>query len=69
MKARHEFNSDEEYAKYLRIYFTAKAMEGYLLSNPGYYQGDHGAPVPSEIAKASVEMADATLSELERDKQ
>lgn len=59
MKARHEFDSDEEYQKYLRTYFAAMAMQG-ILANTNRTESYEDATI------FSVGYADALINELNK---
>lgn len=65
MKTKRDIPNDDEYYQYMRIHFAGLAMQGLLSENNKCYWGNKdGQCVPSEIAKDSVEMADAMLKEL-----
>lgn len=58
MKSRSEFQSDKDYNDYLRTLIAAMAMQGILASDPEF------SCQPSELAKRSIECADALLTNL-----
>ncbi len=80
MKARHEFNSDKDYKKYLQTCFAGLAMQGYLANpaeadiTPTYVLEKLGFPketkyvfeehYPKYVANISVQYADALLQQL-----
>lgn len=59
MKARYEFGTDEEYNKYLRIYFTAIAMQGLIA-------GADKMIDLKQLGVQSVKAADALINELSK---
>jgi hypothetical protein len=60
MKARHEFESLEDYKEYLRHYYAGLAMQG-MLANPELEVNT----TPAEtIAEDAVVQADALISQL-----
>lgn len=65
MKSRNEFTTNEEYNEYLRIYFAGLAMQG-ILSNQSIVKGlIFTSGDAYKIAKASIELADELLKQLE----
>ena len=64
MKSRNEFTTNEEYNKYLRIYFAGLAMQGLLaLPDKGTY-GSFDEAI-ERICEVSVKFADELLKQLE----
>ena len=64
MKSRNEFTTNEEYNKYLRIYFAGLAMQGLLaLPDKGTY-GSFDEAI-ERICEISVKFADELLKQLE----
>ena len=65
MKAKFEFDTDEEYKAYLRIYFSGLAMQ--TNKPPSYFVGDNETEKSfQDWAQKCVKMADSLLSELEK---
>jgi len=60
MKAKHEFTTNEEYQKYLKTYFTAMAMQGWIACQHDGFGGS-----TEDIVKRSIECADELLKQLE----
>ena len=57
MKARHEFESSEDYQDYLRVYFSGIAMQGFLVI-------DGNIATIEKKCEAAVRYADALIKEL-----
>jgi hypothetical protein len=64
MKARHEFKHDEEYNDYLRVYFSAKAIQGIVSTMSDNSLTDLAIET---IAKESVKLAAALIAELNKE--
>ena len=73
MKSRNEFTTNEEYNKYLRIYFAGLAMQG-LLANPQYWKRVYKTlsslkadkdSIECVFAQFSIKLADEILQQLE----
>ena len=69
MQSINEFKSDEAYYKYLRKYYAGQAIAG-ILANSNQEVCDKttvngGWHYPNVIAKLAVEIADATIKELQ----
>jgi hypothetical protein len=64
MKARHEFETEQDYQNYLRTYAAIQAMQGYI----ALYAGGISVPISATVAEKSVKYADALISELEKQK-
>ena len=63
MKARHEFESDNDYLEYLRTYFAAMAMQGWI-SSWGVSHTDDAI----DISTRSTACADALIKALNETK-
>jgi len=69
MKARHNFKTDEDYKKYLRIYFAGLAMQSILTARrmqDEEIEKYNGRTVAFACAKAAIEYADELLIQLEK---
>lgn len=58
MKARFEFDSNEDYQEYLFTYFTAQIVSGYV-SNQNNYKGDQ-----KEIVQFATDLAKKTVAKV-----
>lgn len=70
MKARHEFDTEEDYHKYLKTHFAAMAMQGLLFGTFKFLE-ENPMPEPinqilnkEKLAKEASELADALLTQL-----
>jgi allophanate hydrolase subunit 1 len=64
MKARHEFETDQAYQKYLRTYFAAMAMQGLLASFTEKAANGNWGNDLKEVAEVSALSADALINAL-----
>ena len=61
MKARHEFNTEQEWLEYIRCYFAAMAMQGMLAAFSDSYHAS-----PENTAQLAVKYADALIEQLNK---
>jgi len=61
--AKSDWHTDGGLTK--REYFAGLAVQGFISGNYEYLHENHPVPIPSEIVKRSIEIADELLKQLE----
>lgn len=64
MKARHDFSTDFDYKKYLRIYFAGKNMSCMLLTDSLPFNTEEIPECLTDMARTAIACSDALLKEL-----